>query len=444
MNFLAKLRARLQALQAELKAVVDPAEKEGRAMTAEEQAKWDGLFAEANTTKETIARMEKQTGFDAELNQSAGRASRPSSSSSIVTAAGGQPVIFQDPRCGFRDLGEFAVAAREAFNPGARNIDERLTAMAQAINAAPPSGGSHREQDSTDGYMVPPQFRDSIWELVDGGNDLLGMVDAEPTNSNAVGMLADESTPWGASGVQAYWAGEEKQFQPSKLATKARNVQLHKIYAFVLATDELLEDAPRLADRLTRQAARAIEWKTSEAIMRGDGVGKPLGWLNSAAKVTVAKEAGQAAASLDVQNIAKMYSRMFGASISRAVWLANSDIVPQLIGLKLGDHAIWTPPSAGLAQAPGGFLMGRPIVYTEHADTIGTEGDLQFVDPTGYYAARKTGTRFDRSIHLYFDYGLEAFRWTFRLGGQPYLSAPVSPAKGASTKSHFITLATRS
>ena len=46
-------------------------------------------------------------------------------------------------------------------------------------------------------------------------------------------------------------------------------------------------------------------------------------------------------------------------------------------------------------------------------------------------------------MHLYFDYGAQAFRWTFRLGGQPHMSAPVTPARSAATKSHFVALAAR-
>ena len=64
--------------------------------------------------------------------------------------------------------------------------------------------------------------------------------------------------------------------------------------------------------------------------------------------------------------------------------------------------------------------------------------------PGGYYSSVKSGgIKFAASMHLYFDYDIEAFRWTFRMGGQPYLSAPVSQAKGSQTLSHFITLAER-
>ena len=100
--------------------------------------------------------------------------------------------------------------------------------------------------------------------------------------------------------------------------------------------------------------------------------------------------------------------------------------------------------SAGCREAPGGRLLGRPILFTEHAKTVGDKGDLQLVNPNGYEAFRKqSGVQFAESIHLYFDYNIRAFRWIFRIGGQPVLSAPVSPAKGSNTKSHFVALADR-
>lgn len=231
---------------------------------------------------------------------------------------------------------------------------------------------------------------------------------------------------------------------PSKAALIGSTVNLHELYAFVLATDELLSDAPRLASRLTVQAARAIRWKAGEAIMWGDGVGKPLGFMTSAAKIAVAKESGQAADTIVAANVLKAYSRLQGMG-SRAFWAANRDIVPQVAVMTIGNQPMWLPNNQGLQNAPQGSLLGLPILFLEHAKTLGDEGDLTLVDPDGYYAATKAGGGIDfaSSIHLYFDYGMQAFRWTFRLGGQPFLSGPVSPAKGSSTRSHFVALAER-
>jgi HK97 family phage major capsid protein len=227
------------------------------------------------------------------------------------------------------------------------------------------------------------------------------------------------------------------------METQGREVKLHKMFAFVTATEELLEDAPRLESRLRVKAPEAIRWKATDAIMYGDGVGKPKGYFGSDALVSIAKESGQAAKSVVAKNIAKMYARNLNPG--RAHWIVNSDVLPEIMTLQIGSQPIWTPPNSGFKNAPGGFLLGRPIQFSEHAKTVGDKGDIQFVDPMGYYAPTKRGgIKFDSSIHLYFDYDLSAFRWTFRFGGQPYLSAPVTPKNGNSEKSHFVTLNERS
>lgn len=335
---------------------------------------------------------------------------------------------------GFRSLAEFAVAVRTAITGG--GIDPRL--------GAAPSNYHQNQGAAGEGFLVPTEYRTQIWELVFADDSILTMCNQEPTASNAISIPKDETTPWGASGVQAYWRAEAAQMTASKLALTGTILQLHELYAFVLATSELIEDAPRLNNRLSVQAARAIRWQASDAVVRGDGNGKPLGFMNAACLVTVAKESGQAAATLAVANLLKMYSRLLFTGGS-PVWLGNSDILPQLGGLTIGNVPAWLPLNQALQGSPNGSVLGRPLQFNEHCKTLGTVGDLVLADLSGYAFATKAGGGIDfaASIHLYFDYNIQAFRWTFRCGGQPYLSAAVSPANGSNTKSHFVALATR-
>lgn len=410
--------------------ILQRAEQESRDLTDEERARVDAIEARVKQISGDLARIERQREAQRQL-ATAGNPGAPR-----ITV---QDRADDDQNGGFRDLAEFALAVRNACHPGAAVIDERL---ANIVRAQP--SNFHQEAGTSEGYLVPPAFRQEIWDLVENfpERDLIDLVSPEPTSSNAVELDADETTPWGSTGIQAYWRSEAQQMQPSRLETEHRLVRLQELYAFVLATDELLADAPRLNARLTRGSAAAIRWKASEAIVNGTGVGQPLGYMQSKALVTVAKENGQAADTIVAQNIAKMFSRMLPASIRRAIWLCNSDVFPQLMTLTLGDQPIWLPPN-GIQDAPGGFLLGRPVLFSDHAETLGDKGDIQLIDPLGYYATRREGVQFADSIHLYFDYGLRAFRWTFRFGGQPFLSGPVSPAKGAATKSHFVVLEAR-
>jgi HK97 family phage major capsid protein len=425
---LKQLRARLAAIKGEMQGLIDAG------LDAEGQVKFDELEAEAKDVRANIDRLERFESADFEDQEPQGRQTAPQKPSKMFEGEA-RDNRQEDPNCGFNNLAELAVAVRNA-NPAIHGVvDDRLQILGAPSNP-------HQEGSSNDGYMVPPAMRDKIFELMFDEPDLLSMVDGEPTNSNSVQFLADETTPWGSTGIQAYWSAEAGQLQRSRLETKGRELRLHKLHAMVEATEELLEDAPRLNSRLTKGAARAMNWKANESLIYGSGAGQPLGFLNGGSVVTVAKETSQTAATIVAKNVAKMYSRAMNPS--QCVWLVNQDTLPEFLTMTLGDKPIWTPPAEGFKKAPGGLLFGRPVMFTDQCDTLGTVNDIMFVNPKGFYLVNKRqGVKFASSIHLYFDFDTQAFKWTFRLGGQPYLSSAVSPNKGSATRSHFVTLATR-
>jgi len=158
--------------------------------------------------------------------------------------------------------------------------------------------------------------------------------------------------------------------------------------------------------------------------------------------VTVDKESGQAAQTIVPQNIAKMYSRLFNPQ--RGIWIVSSDAFPQIMLLNLNGMPIWTPYNEGFKYRPNGLLLGQPIYISYHCQTLGAKGDIYFVNPDGYmHLQRTTAPEFATSMHLYFDYDMEAFRWTIRHGGQPYMNQPISLPNGQASQSYFVQLATR-
>ncbi|WP_236697343.1 phage major capsid protein [Sphingomonas sp. Leaf357] len=336
---------------------------------------------------------------------------------------------------GFASLGEFAQAVRFA-NPSAGDRFRFDTRLAVPANVHMETG------DAAGSFLVPAEFRQQIVNLVfsDGSDPVMDMIVPEVTASNRVVGLGDETTPWGNSGVRAQWRSEGEQMLPSRMALTPREVKLGELYALVLVTEELLEDAPRIANLLTTHAAAAIRWKAADAFMYGDGIEKPLGWMNSPATVMISKDANQIAATITATNVSQMWARMINPT--NASWLINSDALPALMDMKnSAGLPVW---QGNYQEGPAGTLLGRPVFTTEHSRSVGQYGDIQFVNPKGYEAFRKlNGVSFADSIHLYFDYNIRAFRWVFRVGGQPILSKPVTPANGGSVKSYFVTLAER-
>ncbi len=377
-------------LVSEGKQLFERAEKESRELSDEEKTRDDEINARLATV-------------NAEVQRHEARRERERTVQALPRITDVHDRVEDDPKRGFADVADFALAVKGLYTPGGAQ-DERLL-----MGAAPTD--FHQENGSSEGRMVPPAFRQEIWEVAMEEDALIAETDNEPTSSNAVEFLKDETTPWGATGIQAKWRSEATKMEPSKLTTEAEQMRLHDLYVFVTATDQLLSDAPRLAARLTNKAGQAIRWKMNKSIVEGTGAGQPKGYMKAGCLVSVAKETDQAADTVVAANVARMYSRIIGAS--GAVWYINQDVLPQLVTMTLGNQPIWMPPSTGLVNAPGGLLLGRPVRFSEHCETLGDKGDIHLVNlRAGYYAiTSEGGVQFASSMHLYFDYGLQAFRW---------------------------------
>jgi HK97 family phage major capsid protein len=143
-----------------------------------------------------------------------------------------------------------------------------------------------------------------------------------------------------------------------------------------------------------------------DAIIEGNGAGKPLGVLNGPGTVSVAKQTNQAAATIVVQNLSKMWARLSPRSKANAVWLVNGDCGPQLDMLSI-------PAGAGALEprfvnyGPTGLMTikGRPVVETEYNATLGTVGDIVLIDLKKYRLIRKGGVEQASSIHVRFTQG---------------------------------------
>lgn len=453
-NKVEELQDRLIELRDQMNNIQAKADAEQRQLTTDESKQIEEIFATFEETEADIDRRERLINANARLSVGRGRqtdadnvanvgedvASRPRRERPLVPAAARDPNDVG--KWGFRSVGEFASAVRAAHpSSGGRNLDPRLVAN------APTSYGSEGVGEDG-GFAVPPDFRRDIMQKVMGEESMLSRTDQLTSSSNSITIPKDETTPWQTSGgIQAAWEGEGAQFSQSKPSLEQSTIRLNKLTALVPVTEELLSDAPALSTYLRRKTPEKFDFKINDAILNGTGAGQPLGVLNSGALITVNAESGQAADTVRFENIVNMYSRLYSACRQNAVWLINQDVEPQLLTMQFPGTGTAVPaylPPGGLSAQPYGTLLGRPVIATEAAQTLGDAGDITLVDLRQYMTATKTGgIRQDVSIHLWFDYDVTAFRFVMRVAGQPWWSNAISPKNGSNTRSCFVTLAAR-
>lgn len=377
-------------------------------------------------------------------------------------------------RGGFKSLGHFAhVISRDGGKApglvrdsstilGKYNTTLERVAQARAISSP---DGMFETSEPDGGALVPPDFTSEIWERVYGQEKLLSRTQSYTISGNTMTIPANAETSradgsrWG--GVLGYWEGEAQQLSGTRPKFRNLNLRLKKLTVMTFVTNELLTDsATALEQYLGRVAPQEIEFKILDALINGDGAGIPLGLLNDPAFIQVAKDTGQASKTISYTNVMNVYNSMWAPARSRAIWLYNQEIEPQLWQMALpvgtGGVPVYLPPGVGGSYLTGGgsskpygaagandtsaspyaMLYGRPALCLEQSPGLGTPGDLMLVDLSQYISITKGSIQSAMSIHLKFDYDETVFRWIFRMDGQGAWSAPLTPYKTALSKTY--------
>lgn len=437
MNLYEQLKNKLAVMSA----MLTLAKTENRSFTADEETLYAKHETERDDLKAKIDVEEKQAKRQADLeaqeaivNASAGRTVPP-------VAIVGKDLAEDKPWASF---GEQLVAVYRAAAPNA-TIDPRLNVKnaATGLNESSPSEG---------GFLVQQDFSVELLKRAYETGVLANKVRKIPITTNANGLKingVDESSRVNGSrmgGIQAYWENEADAYTASKPKFRQIELNLKKLIGLCYATDELLLDASALGTVLSDGFAEEFGFKIDDAIVNGTGTGQPLGILNAASLVSVSKETGQTAATIVVENIVKMWSRMHSRSRMNAAWYINQDIEPQLYTMSLAVGTGGVPvylPANGLSGSPYSTLFGRPVIPLEQCQTLGTVGDIMFADLSQYLMIDKGSIKSDVSVHVRFLYDEQVFKFTYRADGQPIWNTALTPFKGTNTQSPFVALATR-
>jgi len=394
-----------------------------------------------------------------------------------VTMAGGQP------RLNGKDMRKVSLGRGAAYNKGApgarRGLDEVFDSSAEFFQAIWPrmqavlrnrkeameklerfqniqtdirnSFGSEIPADG--GFLIPETLRSEILQVALETSVVRPRAQVIPMESLRVPIPMIDDTSHVSSvfgGITAYWTEEAASLTESQASFGRIVLDAKKLTAFASVPNELLADATAFGAFFDTIFPRALAWYEDVAFMTGDGVGQPLGFINCPASVSVTKESGQTAATIVWENITKMYARMLPTALGNAVWIASIDCFPQLATMALsvgtGGSAVWLGNFQNSGDAtPPVSILGRPVYFTEKASTLGTTGDINFVDLSYYLIGDRQTMQAMSSEHYQFQNDKTAFRIIERLDGRPWLQSAITPQNNSSsTLSPFVQLATRS
>lgn len=336
-------------------------------------------------------------------------------------------------------MGEFLHAVKAVAS------HQEPTKVQKAIlgeNESVPSEGGYLVGTEQDGGLAKKMHETSVFL-----NRIENRTISQGANSVDFYGISENSRANGSrfGGVRGYRVGEGQPITASQMRFYKYTLKPSKYAALVYATDELLQDSRLAQQEIQSAVPQELAFMQDNDIFNGVSAGYAEGILGHTSLVTVAKDAGQTAATITEANILNMWSRLWSGSKSNAVWFVNQDTAPQLHQLEIGSGGslLYRLPGMNGNEAPFGTLMGRPVIETEFNETLGTVGDIVLADMSQYKGATIGTVQSASSIHVQFLTDQTVFRFTVRFDGQPTWESALTPYKGSNTQSPFVALATR-
>lgn len=452
-----ELQDRLIRIQQQVQGIVAAADDAGRSLTDEENSRMAELDAAFGATSAQLARLERDDGGPSRHavrgdSQSAGRklpmemrvhdmgaGDRPPNARNEPDLSRGTPrlgmfinglrspsaALFGPQRSEWKNDTEFFRAAI------AGTSDPRLFRNATGVESVGVDGG----------FSVPPGFYGGVIDaaLQEAVFAPRCRVFSSPGNSLVIPMPDTLDRSGGTiAGLAANWSAENEQQPRQKMKWIAEEVKLNKTFILTEASSELVEDGVNYVEQLKRAMAESTAYLLDSAILYGNGVGKPIGLINSPGVVVASKKSGQTADTVVFENLVAMYSRLTPRAQKNGTWFISTDLMPQLLSMVFPGS---TNPvlinlfTGGAANPIGMTIFGRPVVTTEIAPRLGDKGDIIFADMNEYALLLKNGARIESSIHVGFDRDVVDWRLILRVGGQPLYPSPITPWNGGPTMS---------
>lgn len=322
-------------------------------------------------------------------------------------------------------------------------ITEKLAQLRNFSSDVPSDGG----------FLVPETLRSELLSVALETAIVRSLARVVPMETLRVPFPSIDSTSNVSSvygGISGYWTEEAGKMTGSKPRFGRVVLDAKKLTAYTEVPSELLSDSLiSLTMFIDQMFPEALAFFEDIAFLTGDGIGQPLGALNGACAVSVARST---ASTIQFEDVITMFARMLPQSMKRAVWVASIDTFPQLSAMRIIQQNVAGTENVGVAspavwlnngQVIGGppmTLMGRPVIFTEKTPAMGSAGDLSFVDFGFYLVGDRQAMQAKQSDDFKFDTDEVAFKIVERVDGRPWLQSAITPHNGSAALSPIVKL----
>jgi HK97 family phage major capsid protein len=320
----------------------------------------------------------------------------------------------------------------------------KLGTLQNAMSSIKPSDG---------GFLIPEILRAELLRVALERAIVRSRARVIPMDSLTVPFPSIDSTSNVSSvygGVVGYWTEEGATLTESRPRFGRVELRAQKLTLYTEVPNELFQDSIISLEAFINEIfPEALAWFEDVAFFVGNGTGEPLGFLNAPAMVSVDR-VGSSSGTVTWADVVGVYCRMLPQSLDRAVWVISPDTVQAL--LQMPFTAGGTQP---ILLGGGGFgnggqdnayplsILGRPVIVSEKARALGTNGDINFVDFGFYLVGDRQAMSARQSEDFRFNQDVTAFRVIERVDGRPWLTSAITPRNGSTnTLSPYVNLTT--
>lgn len=407
---LGQLKAKRAETIAAMEKLNTTALNENRDFTAEEETQYSSLNAEQDKLKGQITRLEAQEKLNAEMAEPT---AKPVHAPAVVSMKDDE---LRD-ETGFSSLGEFMGAVKAGQ-------DSRLDYVAQSAGTG-----------SEGGFLIPKKFGEMITAFTPESSLVRPRATIIPGGDfpdAAISFPAlDQSGDKGVySGVVTTWVEEGAEIDETGFSLREIELKSKAIAGFIPFSNKLLRNAAAASTMGTMLMRQAISKAEDDAFIAGNGVGKPLGFLNHKSTKAVNRDTADTVKFID---LALMVQNHKG---EMKEWVISQTLYSTIRTIQDGaGQYVFSDAMAGMPA----MLLGYPVRWSERTPTKGKKGDVMLLDLSYYYIKDGASMVLSASEHVKFTQDKTLFKIVSNVDGQSSLNDKLKLENGE-TVSPFVVL----